>query len=239
MTLFPQEIHLQWQHLLFSGLKGRLIQRLREEVRNGTCTERGLARRAELSQPHIHNVLKGIRALSAESADNLLIAMSWSVLDLISPAEIEVLASFGQEPITRVPLLSGAAGPRGFWSDHMESEPALAIPCRFLAGLKAPAAVRLSPDPEMETNAGFALVDRARETRAALDGRSVYVVAKGGEVLLRYVRFGRGVVYLPTADNLNRPYEWDVAARYGDITELVLARVCPVAGYCLGPAAAR
>jgi hypothetical protein len=238
MTLFPQEIYRKPPRLLFSGLQARLIQRLREEVRNGTITERGLARKAELSQPHVHNLLKGIRTLSAESADALLGAMSWGVPDLIAPEETGIEAAFGAEPRAGVPLLSGAVGPGGWWGEDIESERNVTVPCRFLAALTAPAAMQLLPDPEMRTGAGFVLVDRGRESRAVLDGLSVYVVARGGEARLRYVRFGREVVYLPTAENLNWPYEWEVVARRGNITELVLARVCPVPGHHLRSAAA-
>ena len=44
-------------------LRGRLVLRLRDMVRNGELTERALARTTGVSQPHIHNVLKGKREL--------------------------------------------------------------------------------------------------------------------------------------------------------------------------------
>ncbi len=222
MPLFPEEIYRKPPGPLFSGLRDRLIERLREQVRNGSVTERGLARKARLSQSHLHNVLKGIRTLSDASADALLGAMSWSVLDLIPPDK----TALGAEPSAGVPVLSGAAGPGGVWSEDIQSEQSLTISCQFLATLTAAAALRVLPDPEMRTLPGFALVDRGRESRAARDGSSVYVVAREGAAMLRYVRFGREAVYLPTVANLSRPLEWEGVARPADMPGLVLARVC-------------
>ena len=238
MTLFPEEIHQTQARLIFSDLQGRLLRRLREEVRNGMCTERGLARKADLSQPHIHNLLKGIRALSTESADALLKAMSWGVPDLIDPHEMGQQAAIDGEPRAGVPLLSGSAGPGGLWDGEIDRGRHFSIPCRFLAGLTAPAVLRLLSDPELVTSAEFALVDRGPKSRTASDGQGVYVVAKGSEARLRYVRFGRGVVYLPTAKNLNRPCEWEEIARHRDLTDLILARVWPVPENQLRPPAA-
>ncbi len=60
-------------------------------VRNGEITERGLARRTGISQPHIHNVLKGKRFFSWEAADAVLLELGLTVEDLVddeqAPAE--------------------------------------------------------------------------------------------------------------------------------------------------------
>ncbi len=61
--------------MYFRELHQRLIDVARERVRAGEFTERALARIAEVSQPHMHNVLKGIRALSPDSADRLMRAL--------------------------------------------------------------------------------------------------------------------------------------------------------------------
>ena len=45
--------------MLFSDARSSLVAVLRARVRNGELTERGLARLVGVSQPHIHNVLKG------------------------------------------------------------------------------------------------------------------------------------------------------------------------------------
>jgi predicted transcriptional regulator len=71
----------------FSHLEHRFLCDLRERVRSGAVTERGLARLAGVSQPHIHNVLKGKRSFSLEKADQVLRCLNLNVLDLIDPDE--------------------------------------------------------------------------------------------------------------------------------------------------------
>jgi plasmid maintenance system antidote protein VapI len=64
----------------------QLLDALRSEVcrrmANGEFTERSLAGRVGVSQPQIHNVLKGARKLTPELADRILQALGISVLDL-------------------------------------------------------------------------------------------------------------------------------------------------------------
>jgi len=71
----------------FQGFHGLLIHHLNQSLQTGEITERGLARRVGISQPHIHNVLKGKRLLSWESADALLRELDLSLLDLVSRDE--------------------------------------------------------------------------------------------------------------------------------------------------------
>jgi transcriptional regulator with XRE-family HTH domain len=71
----------------FKDLEYRFLRDLRERVRSGAVTERGLARLAGVSQPHIHNVLKGKRFFSLEKADLVLRSLGLDVLDLIDPDE--------------------------------------------------------------------------------------------------------------------------------------------------------
>lgn len=69
--------------MTFTGMLGRIAEELRWRVRNGEISERGLARLAGLSQPHVHNVLKGVRVLSPDSADRLLRALGLNAGDLL------------------------------------------------------------------------------------------------------------------------------------------------------------
>ncbi len=71
----------------FETLRTRLIASLQARVMNGEITERGLARLTGLSQPHVHHVLKGARALSLEAADLVLERLGISLTDLLLPAE--------------------------------------------------------------------------------------------------------------------------------------------------------
>jgi AraC-like DNA-binding protein len=58
--------------MYFELLQLRLIAHVQQRVQRGELTERALARHTGISQPHLHNMLKGARALSPHMADLLL-----------------------------------------------------------------------------------------------------------------------------------------------------------------------
>jgi len=72
----------------FEDLHFRLTEHLRELVRSGEVTERSLARITCVSQPHIHNVLKGKRLLSLQMADEILYRLHLDVTDLLRPEDL-------------------------------------------------------------------------------------------------------------------------------------------------------
>ena len=72
----------------FRELRRRLVAHLRMLVRSGDATERGLARLTGVSQPHMHNVLKGKRLLSVEMADQVVGQLHLDLLDFIEPGEL-------------------------------------------------------------------------------------------------------------------------------------------------------
>ena len=72
----------------FEEFERRLIAYLQELVRSGEISERGLARITGVSQPHVHNVLKGKRYFSLETADEILRELHMDLLDLIEPEEL-------------------------------------------------------------------------------------------------------------------------------------------------------
>jgi hypothetical protein len=73
------------QSLNFHELQVRLLACLRDRVRAGEMTERGISRACGISQPHIHNVLKGKRYLSLEMSDLLLLHLHVDIRDLLEP----------------------------------------------------------------------------------------------------------------------------------------------------------
>ena len=64
-----------------------MLANIRDRVRRGDLTERGLARLTGVSQPHIHNVLKGKRDLSMGTADTILSALGMDLSDLMDGRE--------------------------------------------------------------------------------------------------------------------------------------------------------
>jgi transcriptional regulator with XRE-family HTH domain len=73
--------------MTLGDLQQRFVALLRNRVRNGELTERGLARMVGVSQPHIHNVLHGKRSFSVETTDDIMRQLRVDVLDLIEPSE--------------------------------------------------------------------------------------------------------------------------------------------------------
>jgi len=86
-TLFLKGIGLAGNDVNFRQQQRRLVTHLRGLVRNGDVTERSLARLTGVSQPHMHNVLKGKRLLSLEMADQVLARLHLDLLDFIEPEE--------------------------------------------------------------------------------------------------------------------------------------------------------
>ena len=74
----------------FDRLNSNLLEYARDLVRNGDFTERGLARFLGISQPHAHNVLKGVRPLTPELFDTMLKRFGLDLLDLYPKAEIDL-----------------------------------------------------------------------------------------------------------------------------------------------------
>jgi hypothetical protein len=72
----------------FAEFRRRFVALLREKVRSGEITERGLARITGVSQPHIHHVLKGKRTLSSDMADAILGQLHLDLVDLLEPDEL-------------------------------------------------------------------------------------------------------------------------------------------------------
>jgi hypothetical protein len=98
----------------FAGLTLRLLDELRHRIRNGELTERGLAKLTGISQPHIHNTLKGLRALSPRYFDLVLVRLGLTLLDLLPRKEIEEYltrpSTKAQVRLHLVPGLSGSLG---------------------------------------------------------------------------------------------------------------------------------
>ncbi len=66
----------------FQALLDQLRTRVIDRIAQGELTERGLARKSGVSPSHLHNVLKGVRGMTPEIADRLMLALRWSIEDL-------------------------------------------------------------------------------------------------------------------------------------------------------------
>lgn len=75
-------------NLTFNELAVRLCSYIRRRISNGEFTERALARRFQISQSHFHNILKGVRRLNTEYADQIMSKFEITILDLVADEEI-------------------------------------------------------------------------------------------------------------------------------------------------------
>jgi len=69
--------------LTFEDAQFKLLAYIRNRIRNGELTERALARQIGISQPHVHNALKGVRTFSPKVLDSILRRFQLSLLELL------------------------------------------------------------------------------------------------------------------------------------------------------------
>jgi len=72
----------------YSHLSNLLLEYARNLIRNGEYTESGMGRLLGISQPHVHNVMKGVRPVTPELFDLMLRRLGVDVLDLYTDAEL-------------------------------------------------------------------------------------------------------------------------------------------------------
>ena len=95
----------------YQDAQAKLLARVRNRIHNGELTERGLARQIGISQPHVHNVLKGVRNLSPEIFDSILEHFQMSLLDL---AEAERIRALGWAPTKTIEAFMVLREPMAF-----------------------------------------------------------------------------------------------------------------------------
>jgi hypothetical protein len=136
------------EQVYFELMHSRLVDYLRSRVKSGELTERGLARIAGISQPHLHNVLKGVRVLSTAKADAVVMNLRLCALDLVREDE---LAGSGRTPAStrqrEVPLAAGCVGPGHPFPDLQKTVGRMSFFAEELEGIACPVAVRLAADP--------------------------------------------------------------------------------------------
>jgi hypothetical protein len=145
-------------------------------------TERGMAKITGTSQPHMHNILKGIRALPPELADRLMSVAGLTLDDLVG----------ARPPSAGVP------------PQH--------TPISFSAGTMERRSCYLPEDACMQPRfqAGdLVFFDQSERARMEIDSSSIYVVNFEGREWARYVRRGGNRLYLAAENSLGVPGEWD------------------------------
>lgn len=201
--------------MYFELLQSRLISRLRSRVRNGEVSERRIAHLTGVSQPHIHNVLKGVRVLSPEIADLIVLNLNISLTELLDP---EGIAPANEAPYSPVPILEGRIGPAFGYPERLSTE-WHGAPAEHLTHLMRPVFGRLAKDAAMypvvrEDYLG--LLDQSEASRTFLETDALYAVIRARESALRYVRRGMDCLYLLTLENRQSQQHWEWVSLAGE-----------------------
>jgi transcriptional regulator with XRE-family HTH domain len=186
----------------FHLLQTRLVAEVRARVRNGEISERGLARLSGISQPHIHNVLKGTRLLSLYTADRILRHLRIDLADLLT-------AEDGDAPRPRRPhadaaecravaLLDGWIGPEHPFP-HVVGRERYPFMAADVERLESPVAARLAPSPRRApifSGSGVVLLERAEAVRLEPDEEGYFALDLPSGGAIGAVRRGRRHLYL-------------------------------------------
>jgi transcriptional regulator with XRE-family HTH domain len=176
----------------FSRFQELVLDRLREGVRSGAWTERGLARRLGVSQPHIHNVLAGARALTAGLADGILRSLELDLLDLVPPEALDEAArrqSLGAAEAGRLRLAAGLLGPYQPWPSLHTALGHVRLAALPPLELQRPVLVTLAADPGLPSlNRFLALLDLDLALLAPVHGAWYAFRTASGGVLRRLSR---------------------------------------------------
>jgi hypothetical protein len=199
--------------LTFLDAQLKLLAYVRSQIRNGVLTERGFARSVGISQPHVHNVLKGVRNLSPEFFDLALKYFHLSLLDLIPLDELEAHLRNRRTPhrSAEVPFLNGPIGPGMPWPTRLDPHKNLLLPYPSIEPPSNLVMASLIDDPNMPSTAAcdIALLDTSPASPLKLAPQSLFVIERGNEAVLRYIRPGTHGYYLATDVTLDTPADWE------------------------------
>ena len=214
----------------FEMLRGRLMGHLRTRVQNGEITERSLARLTGISQPHIHNVLKGAKILSQELEDQILTTLKISILDLFSLDELRSQLNNGGNlnRYRAVSVLDGLLGP-GFPMPVQAARGEMhSVESILLDDVFRPQLVRLTDDPEMIPLVcanQLVLLDHSETARLAPTKAGHYAVSVNGSGVIRIIIKEGCRLFAATEMNREVRESWQELPAHADPLSIVRARV--------------
>ena len=217
--------------MTFKDAQRRLLAYLRDRIHNGELTERGFAGMLGVSQPHVHNVLKGVRNVSNEISDSILNLLHISLLDLARVDELE--CSLKQradvEGVVRLPFLDGFIGPRRSWPVGINWRDYFPAPFSREAASSELVMARIAWDPEMlSTLRGYdvAVLDTSEAQRMEPSPDGLYVVEIGGNAVIRFVRLSEDGYSVVSDATMVRPEAWmQINVAQSGLASLIKARV--------------
>jgi hypothetical protein len=196
-------------------IQDAFVEALRARVKNGEITERALAKLVGISQPHLHNVLKGVRRLSPGVMDRCLYQLRLSVFDLVDRTELAAFLDSERPEATEyayLPVLAGRIGPSHVWPSEVDRHARFPVPSRIIRLMWHPVVARTEFDVRMLPTFGaddHLLLDQSRAARLEIDPSALYVIKRGRVGLVRRLRSVAGQVHLVTEDTVDRPGMWE------------------------------
>jgi hypothetical protein len=221
--------------MYFSDLNEILVSEVRLRVKNGEFTERGLAKLTGLSQPHLHNVLKGARRMSPSMSDLLLRFLHRSVLDLVGPDRMRDylrIPDIAAASYAFLPVLNGLLGPGHPWPTSLSSVERFGITNVQIRHMIDPVVAKTGKDPEMLpliTESDMILLDQSVEARSQILSQALYAVKYGNTGMIRRVRLAENGLYLFGVAREHEPEKWQfIALEKVPIHHVIRARVLPI-----------
>jgi transcriptional regulator with XRE-family HTH domain len=219
--------------LTLGGLQLRLLELLRSRIRNGDLSERSLARLTGISQPHVHNVLKGVRTLSPELADVMLSFLRITPLDLVNREELaQQLTRTNPHRESRlhpVPVLSGLLGLNQPIPRKGPQREVHTVPLYLTQAATEPLVASLAGDPEMEplfADRDLVLLDQSETARTLFQSEGYYVVRTEDGPCVRGLQRQSDRLFLITMKNREDSTAWESISLTGrELLDIVLARV--------------
>ncbi len=184
----------------FATLHRRMLSHVRGLLANGELTERGLARMAGVSQPHIHNVLKGARVLTSDVGDLLIGALELSLLELAESEELGAVLEGrrgGDGASRMVRVARGRISLHERFPDVTEAADWAKAPAEFVSRLGRPVVTGFAADAEVAAVFGGAthvLLDLDDRARLRLWEGCWYALRWGGAGYVRQLRRENGAL---------------------------------------------
>lgn len=180
--------------LTFAALQNRMLRHVRERVANGELTERGLARLIGVSQPHMHNILKGVRALTSDVGDLLVATLGVSLLELAATEELgQALEARSVDEGTgrQVRLVQGHLSPFERFPDPGPADGWVRVPDGLVTSVRRPVIMAYVADIEVgNLFAGIAniMLELDESARLAVKPECWYALRWGGAGYVRRMR---------------------------------------------------
>jgi hypothetical protein len=208
----------------FHQLFDALLRHVRELIRRGDLSERGLARLIGYSQPHVHNVLAGVRYMNARFADDLLGGLGLTLKDLSRPTGRPALLSH-----VPVPLCSGEISPNREYPSEKGVATAILAPAAALGAAGNCLAFRIGGDEHSMWPAvcpgDTVVVDPALRGRRHPDVQGIYVMRINGRGFIRRCRrVGDRLLVISDQEPSGPPVGW-ISLENCKILDVVRGRI--------------